>query len=100
MRIDRLAGNVLEWAEDRGIFMESTPEDQAIKTLEELSELFKALSNNDKEGTIDAYGDVLVTLIVGMELAGTCTGDCLDHAWKEIRDRKGKMVNGLFVKDE
>jgi len=26
--------------------------------------------------------------------------DCLSQAWNEIKDRKGKMVDGLFVKEE
>jgi hypothetical protein len=26
--------------------------------------------------------------------------DCIDVAWNEIKDRKGKMVDGIFVKEE
>lgn len=25
--------------------------------------------------------------------------DCVEHAWAEIKDRKGKMIDGVFVKD-
>ena len=25
--------------------------------------------------------------------------DCVEHAWAEIKDRKGRMIDGVFVKD-
>jgi hypothetical protein len=25
--------------------------------------------------------------------------DCIDGAWQEIKDRKGKMIDGIFLKD-
>lgn len=25
--------------------------------------------------------------------------DCVEHAWAQIKDRKGRMVNGVFVKE-
>jgi len=26
--------------------------------------------------------------------------DCLEVAWVDIKDRKGKMIDGIFVKEE
>lgn len=31
---------------------------------------------------------------------GTTLETCLEIAWNEIKDRKGKMVDGVFVKEE
>ena len=31
---------------------------------------------------------------------GTTLEACLELAWNEIKDRKGKMVDGVFVKEE
>lgn len=33
-------------------------------------------------------------------LLGFTLDECVEHAWNQIKDRKGKMVNGLFVKEE
>ena len=56
---------VIQWGEKRGIVQHSTPKAQAIKTSEELGELFDAIEANNQEAMKDAYGDILVTLIMG-----------------------------------
>jgi len=56
---------VIQWGEARGIVQNSTPFAQAMKTKEELDELFEAISKGDQEAMIDAYGDILVTLVMG-----------------------------------
>lgn len=90
---------VIRWGEDRGIVQNSTPAAQAKKTLEELDELYTAIRNNDKEEMIDAYGDILVTLIMGCACADLDLVDCLDHAYQQIKNRKGYLgADGIFVK--
>ena len=90
---------VIRWGEDRGIVQNSTPAAQAKKTLEELDELYTAIRNNDREEMIDAYGDILVTLIMGCACADLDLVDCLDHAYQQIKDRKGYLgADGIFVK--
>ncbi|CAB5207257.1 NTP-PPase_u3 domain containing protein [uncultured Caudovirales phage] len=92
---------VIRWGEDRGIVQNSTPAAQAKKTLEELDELYTAIRNNDREEMIDAYGDILVTLIMGCACADLDLVDCLDHAFQQIKDRKGYLgADGIFVKDQ
>lgn len=95
-----LQANILEWAKERGILESSTPEAQFTKTREEVEELEQGLENNDLEEIRDAIGDVIVTLILLAELAGMDVVDCLDGAYNEIKNRKGKMVDGVFVKEE
>jgi NTP pyrophosphatase (non-canonical NTP hydrolase) len=73
---------------------------QAIKTLEEVTELISALHRNNREEALDAYGDVLVTLIIGADLAGFDLVDALAKAYHEIKDRKGTLRgDGVFVKE-
>jgi NTP pyrophosphatase (non-canonical NTP hydrolase) len=91
---------VIQWAQDRQIIPNSTPMAQAIKTKEEVGELFDALMTKDHAALRDAYGDILVTLIIGAALADVDLVDCLNDAYKEIKDRKGHLnAAGIFVKE-
>lgn len=91
---------VLRWAEARRIIPNSTAMAQAIKTHEELGELLSALHRNDRAEIIDAYGDILVTLLIGADLAGVSLTECLEHAYDQIKDRRGVLrEDGVFVKE-
>ena len=91
---------VLQWAEARQIIPNSTPMAQAIKTKEEVCELFDALITKDHAALRDAYGDILVTLIIGAALADVDLVECLEGAYNEIKDRKGHLnAAGIFVKE-
>ncbi len=90
----------IQWAEARRIIPNSTPMAQAIKTLEEVTELLSALHRGDREEVIDAYGDVLVTLIIGADLADLDLTKCLEAAYAQIKDRRGTLrADGVFVKE-
>lgn len=92
--------DVLRWAEARKIIPNSTPLAQAIKTTEEVAELLKALSKGNHEEAVDAYGDVLVTLIIGAALLDVDLVECLSKAYNVIKDRKGTLTkDGIFVKE-
>jgi NTP pyrophosphatase (non-canonical NTP hydrolase) len=91
---------IIRWAEARQIIPNSTTEKQLLKCMEELGELVGATLKGNKEGQIDGFGDVLVTLILASDLAGLNLMSCLEHAYDEIKDRKGKLQpNGVFVKE-
>lgn len=47
----------------------------------------------------DDFGDMLVCLINAMRLAGTDMETCLAKAWEDIKDRKGRMEGGKFIKE-
>ena len=72
---------------------------QMCKTVEELGELARAINKGDVKGQIDGIGDTVVTLICIAMQIGLKFDDCLDYAYNEIKDRKGKLVNGTFVKE-
>jgi len=91
---------VVRWGEARGIVQNSNPKAQAKKTAEELQELFDAIEANDKEAMIDAYGDILVTLVMGCATADLDLVTCFNHAYDQIKDRKGYLTpEGIFVKE-
>jgi len=90
---------VIRWGEDRGIVQNSTTAAQAIKTQEELDELIDAIRSNDRAAMADAYGDILVTLIMGCAIADLDLVTCFEGAYNEIKDRKGFLnKDGIFVK--
>ena len=91
---------VIRWGEARGIVQNSTPIAQMKKTLEEVHELADALRAGDREAMKDAYGDILVTLIMGCACADLDLVECLAGAYNEIKDRKGYLgADGIFVKE-
>lgn len=157
-RMDELNKKILQWAKDRELDKKGTVEAQAIKTVEELSELVKAVCKDDREEIIDAIGDVHVTLVIGNMLdtdtemlSLSCIGsdedeytkeqlleqllecsrhvlffkyvrelialtiktlynvckyyqfdyaDCVESAYNVIKNRKGKVIDGQYIKEE
>ena len=96
----RLEELILNWAAERGITQNSTALAQAIKTTEEVAELLKALSKNNGFEAADAYADILVTLIIGSDIAGIDLMTALENAYDVIKDRKGYLTaDGIFVKE-
>lgn len=90
---------VVQWGEARQIVQNSTPYAQAKKTQEELYELFEAIEDGDREAMADAYGDILVTLVMGCACADLDLVTCFKGAYNEIKDRKGFLnKEGIFVK--
>lgn len=91
---------VVQWGEARSIVQNSTPYAQAQKTQEELYELFEAIEEGDREAMADAYGDILVTLVMGCATADLDLVTCFKGAYNEIKDRKGHLnKDGVFVKN-
>ena len=88
------------WAKDRGIYDKGDSHTQYVKLMEEAGELAKALLNKDKAEIVDAIGDITVVLTNLAELEGVKIEDCIDTAYNVIARRKGKMINGTFVKTE
>lgn len=90
---------VIQWGEARGIVQNSNPKAQLEKTVEEVMELRDAIRMSDTEAMKDAYGDILVTLIMGCATADIDLVSCLELAYNEIKDRKGYLTpEGIFVK--
>jgi NTP pyrophosphatase (non-canonical NTP hydrolase) len=74
---------------------------QFIKTIEELGELGRAVLTNDIDEERDAFGDVLVCLIILANIRNQNLVSCLHEAYNVIKDRTGKTTeSGTFIKSE
>jgi len=97
--IEEIEQNVIRWAEHRGIYRESTTKDQTLKLVEEVGELCKAVLEDNNAEVIDGLGDALVVITNIAHMRGLTLWDCYAAAYREIKDRKGKMRDGTFIKD-
>ena len=89
---------IKQWVKDRNMNT-GNPKQQMCKTVEELGELANAINKNKIEEAKDGLGDVIVTLVCIAEQLGLDINDCIDYAYNEIKDRKGKLIDGIFVKE-
>ena len=93
-----LIRKITQWHHDRNLIEGATDKDQLAKLIQEMGEL----SDNICKGNDirDDIGDMLVVLINIMERNNITMEECLAVAYMDIKDRKGKMVDGIFVKEE
>lgn len=101
MNFEEIEKLVIQWGKDRTIFEQSSDSDQVEKLREELNELDYAIDTlptciSDIE---DAIGDMVVVLTMIASFNGLTITQCYEAAYNQIKDRRGKMVNGLFVKE-
>lgn len=128
--------NVEQWAEERGIYEQSSEAHQQAKALEEIGEYLTAETDDER---MDAIGDIAVCIvnaahfrIKDLKIRYTVRDEicdvayaitsrnydlalgilhdvsinhkynfqrCLALAWNEIKKRKGRMIDGKFVKN-
>lgn len=154
--MEELIKKVEAWSKERGLNV-ADPNKQRLKLWEEFGELNAAIARDNRDGAIDAIGDMLVVMIIYKQQKGcgidnvfepkqdnldiigklddtaliddigreiydtrsyaeglrmvvedltvlayrlsTNLEECLAAAYDEIKDRKGKMVNGVFIKE-
>ena len=72
---------------------------QALKLGEEFGELCQGIVKGNEEQIKDSLGDMYVVMtILSMQLDLEIE-DCVYHAYDEIKDRRGKLVDGVFIKE-
>ena len=99
MNLDKLTTKIKEWSVDKSL-NRAEPSKQMLKLMEEVGELAQGLAKNNREQVIDSIGDVYVVLTILSQQLDLNIEDCIQIAHNEIADRKGEMVNGVFVKEE
>lgn len=98
MKLDETVKNIEQWFIDKNLHTQSS-KIQMCKLLEETGELAKGVNKGDLEKIKDGIGDAVVVLI-GVALQNNLKfEECLAFAWNEIKDRKGKLIGGTFVKE-
>lgn len=90
---------IKDWAIERNLLIAMNSDRQFIKLLEEVGELSHGILKNNIDEIKDAIGDCVVVLTIIAEMNGMSIEDCINSAYNEIKDRKGKMINGTFVKE-
>lgn len=118
MNFEELKTKVEEWAKDKDLLHSENADKQFMKFIEEVFE-FKTefdylcrIGQSSEEAYSDyeqietqenmelEMGDIIVTLIVLSKQLDIDIVECLNMAYDKISKRKGKTVNGLFIKEE
>ena len=102
--MNNLITKINRWADERNL-KQADPKIQWMRVTEEVGEirdvLLKPTKFTEPQAALkDAIGDTLVTIIVLAHQLDLDVTECLSIAYEEIKNRKGKMVNGTFVKEE
>jgi len=90
---------IREWADTRGLYENGDTKTQALKLVEEVGETCRAILKEDHNEVVDGIGDCVVVLTNLAELQGVSIEECIEAAYDEIKNRKGKMENGTYKKD-
>ena len=99
MDLNKLTDEIRQWSKDRKLHI-ADPAKQVLKLGEEFGELCEAMAKGRFEQVIDSVGDMYVVMTILCQQLKVNIEDCINQAYDEIKDRKGKMVNGVFVKEE
>lgn len=88
---------IKQWHHDRNLIEGSDDKTQFAKLIQEAGEL----SDNICKGKDirDDIGDMMVVLINIAERNSLSLTECLEVAYNDIKDRKGRMIDGVFVKE-
>jgi NTP pyrophosphatase (non-canonical NTP hydrolase) len=96
--INDLTIRISDWFTEKGLH---DPVMQFAKLNEEVGEMAHELTRGrkDSEEMKDSLGDVFVTLVGMAHHLDLDLSECINMAYQEIRYRKGKVIEGSFVKE-
>jgi|TARA_B110000977_G_C10980485_1_gene455933 uncharacterized protein YabN with tetrapyrrole methylase and pyrophosphatase domain len=97
--MEGLVDTIVSWHYDRNLIGGSTDKDQFLKLMQECGELSDNICKGNNFDIADDIGDIMVVLINIAERNGLSLEQCLSVAYNDIKDRKGIMVDGIFVKE-
>ena len=118
MNFTQLEELVLEWADEKDLLHEENSDKQFMKFIEEVFEFKSEMDYltrigqsseeiysdyeqiETKQNMILEMGDIFVTLIILCDQLGFHPAYCLGLAYNKISKRKGKTIDGIFVKEE
>lgn len=120
MTFEQLQEKVLNWADDKDLLHEENAEKQFMKFIEEVFEFkfemensknYKDIcehlkipgtfaKNKNKRDMMLEMGDIFVTLVILCEQLELDPTVCLNVAYNKISKRRGKTINGQFIKEE
>ena len=92
-----VTNKIAEWHHQRNLIDGSTDQAQFLKLIEEVGELAGNLARG--KDISDDIGDIIVVLINIAERNHLTIEECMLVAYNDIKDRKGKMIDGVFIKE-
>ena len=95
-----IAALIRDWAYARNLIEGSTPEKQFIKLMEEVGEVAAALARDKQDELIDGLGDMFVVMTILAAQRGVNIEQCIGQAYAVIKNRKGYMRDGIFIKED
>lgn len=90
---------IRNWAKARNLIAGSTPQAQTVKLFEEGGEVAGGVARKDLDKIKDGIGDVVVVLVILAAQTGLDFAECVAFAYDQIKDRRGRMVDGVFIKE-
>lgn len=116
---EELRERVLDWAKNKDLLHEENAEKQFLKFMEEVFEFrdewllcvheYNKCSYGEADNDPEVIelrhnmklemGDIFVTLLILCDQLNLDPVDCLGRAYEKIKDRKGKTINGVFIKE-
>ena len=99
MNLNDLQDSVTNWAHARNLINGTTTEKQFIKLVEEIGEVAECIAKDQPAALESELGDMLVVINNIAVQKGLTLESCLNKAWLKIKDRKGMMVDGYYVKE-
>lgn len=116
MTFEELIKKVQDWGQEKGITDPKNTDKQFLKFMEEALEFKTELDwyadifwrdgysdtflDYIRQNLMLEFGDVLVTLCILAKQLEIDPNECLSLAYDKISKRKGKTINGTFVKEE
>ncbi len=92
-----LINKIEQWAEDRNLINGSDAKSQFHKLIQECGELSDSICK--QKDASDDIGDIFVVLVILCKQLNLDFQRCVQVAYNDIKDRKGKMIDGVFVKE-
>ena len=93
---EHLEKRVVDWGYQRRLVNAGNFHAQIKKLREEVQELEDATHIDQIK---DGIGDCMVVLTIIAAMFDLTLLDCYFFAYNQIKDRKGKTVNGVFIKE-
>lgn len=94
-----LLDKIRQWSDDKKLYR-LDPKAQMCKLMEEVGELANGLNKGNNDVIKDSIGDIVVVLVVMCTQLDLDITNCINLAYETIKKRKGKVINGIFVKEE
>lgn len=94
--------DIKQWGIDRNLIGptgQATPHGQLAKLREEVEEIAEEVDQRDRDKLRLEIGDAFVVLCQIAAMWDMTVEECAEAAWQKIKDRRGMMLQGMFVKE-